>query len=133
RLFGSRIQEVRTLRASRENAYNILKPEIMRRREAEQNARDKGTEWKEKPDDYLEWARTRLDKNPSAEFRTVEFQARLQLNLSMAAIHTTSLTLTHIIYDLAANPQYIDELREEVKAVLETTGGKLTKLGMGKM
>jgi ent-kaurene oxidase len=100
---------------------------------AEQNARDKGTEWKEKPDDYLEWARTRLDKLPNPQFRSVEFQAKLQLNLSMAAIHTTSLTLTHIIYDLAANPQYINELREEVKAVLEMTGGKLTKLGMGKM
>jgi hypothetical protein len=42
KLFGSRITQVRKLQASRQNAYDILKPEIIRRREAEQNARDKG-------------------------------------------------------------------------------------------
>ncbi|RPA74023.1 cytochrome P450 [Ascobolus immersus RN42] len=130
KLFSSTVPEVKTLRASRQKAFDILRPEIARRRAAEKEAKENGTEWKE-VDDYLEWIRRRLDSHPT--MGTIQYQAKLQLDLSMAAIHTTSLTLTHIIFDLAANPQYIPELREEIRSVLATTGGKVTKLGMHKM
>lgn len=39
--------------------------------------------------------------------------------------------LTHALYDLAAHPQYIEAMREEVEAVISSEGW--TKAAMGKM
>jgi cytochrome P450 len=49
--------------------------------------------------------------------------AHRQLLLSLASIHTTGMATTHTIYDLAANPQYIPEMRGEVEDVLISDGG----------
>ncbi|OJD40699.1 cytochrome p450 [Diplodia corticola] len=48
---------------------------------------------------------------------------REQLMLSVAAIHTTSVTLVALLYDLAENPEWIGRVREEVVAVLREDGG----------
>lgn len=57
---------------------------------------------------------------------------RLQVGLSLAAIHTTSNLLTNVMYDLAAYQEYIQPLRDEIKAVIEEDGvlqkTSLTKL-----
>lgn len=45
-----------------------------------------------------------------------------QIGLTLVTIHTTSNLLTNVIYDLAANPQYLPPLREEIQSVLETDG-----------
>ena len=42
--------------------------------------------------------------------------------MSMAAIHTTSMATTAAIYDLAAYPEYIAPLREEIQKVLDEDG-----------
>lgn len=47
---------------------------------------------------------------------------RGQIGLSLAAIHTTSNLLTNIMYDLAAYPEYIQPLRDEIAAVLAEDG-----------
>ena len=39
--------------------------------------------------------------------------------------------MTHVLYDLAARPEYLQPLREEIEAVIATDGW--TKAGMGKM
>lgn len=49
--------------------------------------------------------------------------AHAQLLLSVVAIHTTSLTLMTLLYDLAANPHYIGLLREEIIETLREDGG----------
>ncbi|PLB40143.1 cytochrome P450 [Aspergillus candidus] len=49
--------------------------------------------------------------------------AHRQLLLSLASIHTTGMATTHTLYDLAANPEYIAEMREEVENVLIEDGG----------
>ena len=49
--------------------------------------------------------------------------AHRQLLLSLASIHTTGMATTHTIYDLAANPQYIPEILQEVEEVLIQDGG----------
>ncbi|OOF99129.1 hypothetical protein ASPCADRAFT_513213 [Aspergillus carbonarius ITEM 5010] len=58
--------------------------------------------------------------------------ARAQVGLSLAAIHTTSHLLTNVMYDLTAYPEYIQPLRDEIKAVVTEDGGlkktSLTKL-----
>lgn len=51
------------------------------------------------------------------ENESVRIQAHYQLIGSMAAIHTTSLTGSHILYDLAARPEYLEPLRKELAEV----------------
>ncbi|KAJ5590031.1 hypothetical protein N7450_004003 [Penicillium hetheringtonii] len=55
-----------------------------------------------------------------------------QMSLSLAAIHTTSNLLTNVIYDLAAYPEYIQPLRDEIKAVTDEDGS-LKKTSLLKM
>ena len=59
--------------------------------------------------------------NSRASIRTnTTIQAHYQLGISMAAIHTTSMTTTHAVFDLAARPEYIQPLRDEIAAVKAT-------------
>ncbi|RAL16400.1 cytochrome P450 [Aspergillus homomorphus CBS 101889] len=59
--------------------------------------------------------------------------AQWQMGLSLAAIHTTSNLLTNVMYDLAAHPEYIQVLRDEIKAVIDEDGGCLKKTSLTKM
>ncbi|KAE8454197.1 hypothetical protein EG329_005122 [Mollisiaceae sp. DMI_Dod_QoI] len=45
-----------------------------------------------------------------------------QMGLSMAAIHTTSMATTAAIYDLAAHPEHIQPLRDEIQQVIDEDG-----------
>ncbi|THC99150.1 hypothetical protein EYZ11_001401 [Aspergillus tanneri] len=47
---------------------------------------------------------------------------RSQISMSLAAIHTSSNLVLNIMYDLIAYPEYIQPLRDEIKAVLEEDG-----------
>jgi cytochrome P450 len=40
----------------------------------------------------------------------------------MAAIHTTTITTTAAIYDLAAHPEYIQPLRDEIQRIIDEDG-----------
>lgn len=42
--------------------------------------------------------------------------------VSFAAIHTTSMALSQIIFDLAARPEYIKVLREEIREIIAEDG-----------
>ena len=44
------------------------------------------------------------------------------MSLGFAAIHTTSQATFHAILDMAARPQYIQPLREEIDRVLQEDG-----------
>lgn len=67
--------------------------------------------------DALDWFRE------SSEDYDLPFdQSRGQVGLSLAAIHTTSNLLTNIMYDLAAYPEYIQPLRDEICAVAAEDG-----------
>ncbi|KAF6813110.1 cytochrome p450 [Colletotrichum sojae] len=57
----------------------------------------------------------------------LELQLTLQMTLAVASIHTTSSTVTQVLYDLAALPEFTEELRQEVIQVKERNGGVLTK------
>lgn len=67
--------------------------------------------------DALDWF-----EELSAAYNQPFDRSRGQVGLSMAAIHTTSNLLTNIIYDLAAHPEYIQPLRDEICAVLDEDG-----------
>lgn len=48
--------------------------------------------------------------------------ANNQMGLSMAAIHSTTTTVTAIIYDLAAHPEYIQPLQDEIQQIINEDG-----------
>ncbi|THV55131.1 hypothetical protein BGAL_0013g00160 [Botrytis galanthina] len=63
----------------------------------------------------MKWSNEKKREDPFA-------LAEYQLGLSFAAIHTTSNALTHVLFDLAAHPQFIAPLREEIDHVLAEDG-----------
>jgi cytochrome P450 len=68
----------------------------------------------------------RLAGNADAQLKT-------QMTLAAAAIHTTTASVTQVLYDIAARPQFVPELRQEVFEVLERCGGTLTKQALSEM
>lgn len=79
----------------------------------------------ERHSDALEWMQELAAGHP------IDIAAR-QIGLSLAAIHTTSNLITNVIYDLAAYPEYVQPLRDEIKAVMEEDG-ELKKTSLTKM
>ncbi|KAF9869582.1 hypothetical protein CkaCkLH20_12975 [Colletotrichum karsti] len=63
----------------------------------------------------------------------LDLQLQLQMTLAVASIHTTSSTITQVLYDLAAYPEHTEELRQEVVEVLERFGGVFTKQSLSEM
>jgi hypothetical protein len=57
-----------------------------------------------------------------------------QMTAAFAAIHTTGMAATHAIFDLAAHPEYIPELRAEIDSVTaEEPDRQLRKVSMAKL
>ncbi|KAI0050551.1 cytochrome P450 [Auriscalpium vulgare] len=81
----------------------------------------------DRPNDMLTWF---MNEAKGIEQTTQQLALRL-LTVNFAAIHTSSLSFTHALYHLAANPQYIQPLRDEVETVLAAEGW--TKAALGKM
>ncbi|OJD36815.1 cytochrome p450 [Diplodia corticola] len=118
---------LRELRVAREHvarARRIIEPEVAARREERRRivADQAASGGKEaglalpKSTDAIGWFE---DVAAGRPFDVVY----AQLLLSVVAIHTTSLTITTLLYDLAANPEYVGLLREEIVGVLREDGG----------
>ncbi|KAH7886354.1 cytochrome P450 [Phlebopus sp. FC_14] len=75
-----------------------------------------GKEWADKPNDMLAWL---MDEGSE---RTTWSMTRRLLTVNFAAIHTSSNSFTQALFNLAANPQYIQPLREEVESIVEKEG-----------
>lgn len=101
-------------------AQRLLGPVIMQRRFAKNHELD----WEE-PNDFLQW----MMNNARANEGHPDDLAHRQLLVSLAAIHTTSMQVTHFIYDLCTHPAYIEDLRAEIISVLrQDVGFKKTSL-----
>jgi cytochrome P450 len=48
--------------------------------------------------------------------------AHLEVVMSLASIHTSQMNAVHVLFDLAAHPQYVQELRDEIQQVLREDG-----------
>ncbi|KAF8330123.1 cytochrome P450 [Amanita rubescens] len=94
-----------------------------------------GKDWQDRPNDILTWL---VEISKGEEWTAREITSCILL-INFAAIHTTTLarkptTVTHSIYDLAAHPEYLQPLRQEIKAAIEEEGwskaavSKMTKL-----
>lgn len=69
----------------------------------------------EMPSDTLQWM---LDKTEAEGITDVAVITNMQLLLTMAAIHTTTLTTTYILHDLVERPEVVEACRKEIKEVL---------------
>jgi hypothetical protein len=139
-----RLPEIRRLREMEKRAAKHLEPIVRERKESERN----DPNW-EKPDDMVSLcypvlkAHTNLSSNVKMQWLlnhsaehgvdSVEGLAKTQLGLIFAAIHTTTMTVTNILYTLAVMPEYIGPLREEVREVMAENGGKITTRALQQM
>lgn len=65
--------------------------------------------------------------------KTKQYQAKHQILATFTAIHTTAMNACHAVFDLAAHPEFLGPLREELDTVLEEEGGELSKIAMTKL
>lgn len=114
---------IRTLKSSRRKAARLLAPII-----AERLAKAKSPDHKPQ-NDMITWLLERLGDNAS----NVERNVGGHLNVSMAAMHTTTMNVTHVIYELCAHPEYVDPLRAEIEDVLAANNGVLAKTSITKL
>ncbi|KAF2492514.1 cytochrome protein [Lophium mytilinum] len=120
------LPQTRKLRASIRTARRILEPELEARRRAQEKEREAG-EPVTKPVDAIQWVQSVAD----AKGVYVD-PVYAQLNYTLGAVHTTSVTFVNILYDLIAHPEYIELLRKEIHDVYQQTG-KWDKLALGKL
>nr|VWO96362.1 Tea4 [Ganoderma boninense] len=98
-------------------ALPIVQPTIEARK---RTLEELGEGWNDKP--------LILDRAvPKGESATVITQRVLHLNF--ASIHTTSSTLTHVIYHIAEKPDLLVPLREEIEVNIAADGWTATALG----
>lgn len=115
-LLAPRCKEVRQLREREQRAEEYFRPLV----EERVNARETDPNW-QAPDDMLQWMINRAPKNI-----ILSEIARSQLILTFAAIHTTTMTATNIVFSLAVTPEYIEPLREEIRNAMADNNGQIT-------
>ncbi|KAK6079931.1 ent-kaurene oxidase [Seiridium cupressi] len=109
------IPELKSVHEHRRKARAFLEPVIAERRKMMKDG-------KKLPDDMLQWMMYK-----TAEYKVSDDDLSLiQLNLSLAAIHTTTVTTILALYDLVVRPDLVKELRTEIKTVLDANDGVLS-------
>ncbi|EJF60423.1 cytochrome P450 [Dichomitus squalens LYAD-421 SS1] len=110
------------VRQTTKRALQHLGPIIQDRRMAIQEL---GIEWPDKPNDVLQWI---IDKAVEKHETDVEIVERLLL-LNLAAIHTSSSSIAHVLYHLAEQPELLSPLREEIEASIDADGWTMSAFG----
>lgn len=121
---ATRLPEMKKLNQRIVEAEKFLGPVVKTRLEA---AADDSTE---KPFDMLQWL---IDEQPKFNDKNSRNLAKVQLGLTFAAIHTTTLTATNAFYDLAVMPELAAELREEARVALAENNGVFTSNALQSM
>ncbi|KAJ7776904.1 cytochrome P450 [Mycena maculata] len=78
-----------------------------------------GPDWPGKPNDLISWLLTDAQEG---EERTTGLLVKLIMSINMAAIHTSSMTFTHALFDLTAHPEHFLPMREEAEHVVKEEG-----------
>lgn len=95
---------------------------------------DPSFKWDE-PNDYLSWHINLATAEGRHDELTPDRISRRLMPLNFAAIHTTSVTLTNIMFDLLSSPsspEWLKGIREEAEKVLSEEGGRWTKDGLAR-
>ncbi|GJJ15197.1 hypothetical protein Clacol_009473 [Clathrus columnatus] len=86
-----------------------------------------GPDYPDKPFDFLSW----LMDEATGEERSIPALTNRVLLVNFAAIHTSGMSFAHALYQLAAEPHYLQPMRDEIEAVIAKEGW--TKVAMTKM
>ncbi|KAK0724049.1 cytochrome P450 [Lasiosphaeris hirsuta] len=108
------LPEIRALEGRIKQADNFLRPIVEERKRLGKD---------EEPDDMLAWLMASEAKHGTTDSKRL---AKLQLDISFAAIHTTSIATTNCFYQLAADPTLAPILRDEIRSVLAEHNGQMT-------
>ncbi|XP_014550059.1 hypothetical protein COCVIDRAFT_116609 [Bipolaris victoriae FI3] len=119
------LPEIAKLREMETRAAKHLEPIVRERLAAEKN----DPNW-QKPDDMLQWL---LNQSVGKGTFTAEKLAKMQLTLIFAAIHTTTMTATSVLYTLAAMPEYTQPLREEIRDAMHENDGVINSRALQSM
>ena len=117
------LPEVRRIKQNRIKGARLLRP-ILEKRFTDM----KNPDFKP-PADMIQFS----IEHSGAKGEDALFQSFVQMVASFAAIHTTAMNVTHVIYNLAAYPEYQEPLREELEQVLAADNGVLIKSSMTKL
>ncbi|KAF2218406.1 cytochrome P450 [Elsinoe ampelina] len=123
-ILGHWTSEVRQLRMRERFAEKFFLPVVRARLETQPSVDGK------QPDDMLQWL---LNRREQFQFDTMAKISKLQLGLIFTALHTTVMTATNIFYSLAVTPQYIDELRTEIREAVADSGGTMDSKALSEM
>jgi hypothetical protein len=118
-----RLPEVRRIKQHRINGARLLKPILVERLE---NLKIPGFK---PPTDMIQF----VIQNSGEKTGDVLFQCHMQMIISLASIHTTAMSMTQVMYNLALYPEYQEPLRKELQEVLAADNGILTKAGITKL
>ncbi|GBF67140.1 ent-kaurene oxidase P450 [Trichophyton mentagrophytes] len=112
------------IRSNLATAKRFIGPIIRERREAEAR---QGKDY-QKHEDLLQWMMDGANEKES----NPDMIAHIELLLTLASIHTSSMASSNVMYDLCAHPEYFEPLREEMLSARREDGGwrktTLTKL-----
>ncbi|KIL66539.1 hypothetical protein M378DRAFT_160521 [Amanita muscaria Koide BX008] len=108
-----------------ERGYKHLEPIFKDRLEQEARL---GKDRPERPNDAISWLIEYSNSEQSETERIRNLVIRM-LQINFAAIHTTTMSFTHVLYDLAARPEYVQPMRDEVEAMIREEGWSKTAIG----
>lgn len=112
-----------------------LRPFINQRIKDLNNAREAG-ETTEKWNDFTTWYLEEVADNPDPTLRSPEKIMKRLMTVNFAAIHTSTLTATNMLFDLFSSSNAADnvqEIRQEILQVLSEHDGKWDKNALGKL
>ncbi|KAL9712299.1 hypothetical protein Ac2012v2_003533 [Leucoagaricus gongylophorus] len=87
-----------------------------------------GKDWAGQPNDLISWL---LQNATQDHHRTIPDLVLRILTVNFVSIHTSTMTFTHSLFDLAIHPEYVKDMREEAENVIQKHGW--TKAAMQKM
>ncbi|KAF7944223.1 hypothetical protein EAE96_010625 [Botrytis aclada] len=111
------LPEIRKVKAHKVLGAKLLKPIIEGciQRSKEGKGGDEKDDFDDNQGTFVSWVMKWSDEKKKEDPFAL---AHYQLILSFASIHTTATAVTHLLFDLAAHPQFIEPLRQEIDQVL---------------
>ncbi|KAG8214985.1 cytochrome P450, partial [Butyriboletus roseoflavus] len=106
---------------SNQHERKLLRPIIAERL---RYLNESGKEWANKPNDFLSWMMEEAE-----DLWTVKLLTARMMFINFASIHVGPDSFTQVLFQLAANPRYVQPLREEVEAIVEKEGWSKAALG----
>ncbi|KAJ5165495.1 Small-subunit processome Utp12 [Penicillium coprophilum] len=124
-IFAPFLPSVRKMKKQLRFAKDLFIPMIHERRMAQQ-AKDPNYT---KPNDFLQWMMD-LSEEKNENLAPDTLAHHMLLLVTLAVTHTSTMALSHCLFDLVTRPEYIEPLREEVSRTLPDGWYKATQASL---